>query len=381
MSRSEWKIPLLIERRRSNGDPNLFSDDSLGGVRGREKDHTMSSNFLDMTAILSSPGMNYIEHRVSKMDTLAGVAIKYGVEVADIRRMNGLVTDLQMFAHKSLQIPLPGRHPPSPILSNGSLGPGESSIEQTPPRRPHSDLLESFQSLKLKSPQQRVSPAMSSLQGFYGLTRSKNRGSTEGTEMAVYKKGGALYLEDADLPPTPTRHRKTRSLVNGFLPENGDLSEDLMNSEAYSDPDRSNQKSVQMGQKANASDGYGNGYRTPELLLKEDSGSMFSGITGKGLALRPKSASRTSPAVDMDSSRLNPIPMGDSIADSFFSGVRKSSSTSNLQDPESNSSIWPTSKWAAKLDLQARTTAAIARPIFDGLPKPISGRRNKAALD
>ena len=26
-------------------------------------------------------GKNYIEHQVSKMDTLAGVAIKYGVEV------------------------------------------------------------------------------------------------------------------------------------------------------------------------------------------------------------------------------------------------------------------------------------------------------------
>lgn len=28
--------------------------------------------------------LNYIEHRVSKMDTLAGVAIKYGVEVNSV---------------------------------------------------------------------------------------------------------------------------------------------------------------------------------------------------------------------------------------------------------------------------------------------------------
>jgi len=28
--------------------------------------------------------------------------------------MNGLATDLQMFALKTLKIPLPGRHPPSP---------------------------------------------------------------------------------------------------------------------------------------------------------------------------------------------------------------------------------------------------------------------------
>lgn len=33
--------------------------------------------------------------------------------------MNGLVSDVQMFAHEKLQIPLPGRHLPSPFLLNG----------------------------------------------------------------------------------------------------------------------------------------------------------------------------------------------------------------------------------------------------------------------
>ncbi|GAY46897.1 hypothetical protein CUMW_100490 [Citrus unshiu] len=42
-------------------------------------------------------------------------------QVADIRKLNGLSTDLQMFALKTLQIPLPGKHPPSPCLSNGGL--------------------------------------------------------------------------------------------------------------------------------------------------------------------------------------------------------------------------------------------------------------------
>lgn len=40
-------------------------------------------------------------------------------QVADIKKMNGLVSDLQMFARKTLHISLPGRHPPSPILTNG----------------------------------------------------------------------------------------------------------------------------------------------------------------------------------------------------------------------------------------------------------------------
>ncbi|GAA0161102.1 hypothetical protein LIER_17499 [Lithospermum erythrorhizon] len=34
----------------------------------------------------STSSLTYIEHSVSKFDTLAGVAIKYGVEVADITK-------------------------------------------------------------------------------------------------------------------------------------------------------------------------------------------------------------------------------------------------------------------------------------------------------
>eukprot|EP00268_Persea_americana_P050127 TRINITY_DN542_c0_g1_i1.p1 TRINITY_DN542_c0_g1~~TRINITY_DN542_c0_g1_i1.p1 ORF type:complete len:108 (-),score=18.27 TRINITY_DN542_c0_g1_i1:227-550(-) len=105
--------------QKRNGDLQIFSDDAVvDGVVARRSGSSASNH---MTTV---PSVNYLEHQVSKMDTLAGLAIKYGVEVADIKRMNGLVTDLQMYALKSLQIPLPGRHPPSPILSNGSDGPG-----------------------------------------------------------------------------------------------------------------------------------------------------------------------------------------------------------------------------------------------------------------
>ena len=38
--------------------------------------------------------------------------------MADIKKMNGLLTDHQMFALKTLHIPLPGRHPPSPIVTD-----------------------------------------------------------------------------------------------------------------------------------------------------------------------------------------------------------------------------------------------------------------------
>ncbi|PQQ07962.1 Peptidoglycan-binding lysin domain [Prunus yedoensis var. nudiflora] len=194
--------PSLLQQSYS---PSSSSPALVGGGRGGEA------------------GAGYIEHVVSKFDTLAGVAIKYGVEVADIKKMNGLVTDRQMFALRFLQIPLPGRHPPSPCLSNGQC-----------------------------------------------------------------------------------------------------------------------------------------------------------------LALRPKAANRTALGTDVEAGGMNPIPvgLGDSFITDGLSGVRKSSSTSNLQDHDSSSSafIWSTSKWSLKPDLQAFSTAAIRKPIFDGLPKPITGRR-KAALD
>ncbi|XP_058097901.1 uncharacterized protein LOC131242935 isoform X2 [Magnolia sinica] len=356
---------MQLDRGWKNGKFEIFGDDFTESAIGEREINSMSPSDI-------LPGANYIEHRVSKMDTLAGVAIKYGVEVSDIKRMNGLVTDLQMFAHKTLQIPLPGRHPPSHNLSDGSPSPGESSNGQSQSHQHHLDVLNTLQSLKSTFPQRSISPAMSSLQGYYGL-------KPEGTEMEVYENGGTHYLEDeqltspaSDLPPR--HHRRTRSLANGFLTENGELVEALLPDETgQSQSKRPNQKSVWRSQKADADPG------TPELLLKDDCSMGFSGITGKGLAQRPKSVSR---ATEADSDRFNPIPMGDSFLSDIFTGFRKSSSTSNLQDSETNSSsIWPTSKWNLKPDSQALSTAATTRSMFDGLPKPTAVRRNKAALD
>lgn len=306
-------------------------------------------------ASVSSPssftpvGVNFIEHRVSKMDTLAGVAIKYGVEVADIRRMNGLVTDLQMFARKSLQIPLPGRHPPSPAMSNGSTQNGEKTRRHQP-----RDIVDSLQSLKLKPSPRRLSPAMCSLQGYYGLTQSNKSKLPEGTEMSVFKSGKTLTFED-DSPSDPlhNQHQKTLNLVNGDISDN------------INDVDGS----MRRRQKSDAEQPC---FHRPEILLKEEGGGgLFSGRAGKGLALRPKLGSRT----DLDDGRKNSSSSGcDSLAGDVSLSVRKSSSASNLIEPENISSIWPTSKWSLKPD-------AIARPIFDGFQNPLAAWRNKAALD
>ncbi|PIN01183.1 hypothetical protein CDL12_26311 [Handroanthus impetiginosus] len=334
--------------------------------------------------------LNYLLHPVSKFDTLAGVAIKYGVEVADIKRLNGLVTDFQMFALRTLQIPLPGRHPPSPGLSNGQeTPPRASSYQQNASSRRHSDLFDSFPSLKLKSSsEQKVSPAMSSLQGYYGLRPADQKGAGEGFEMAVYRKGGARYLEDAFAKSSPisnpplSHQRKSKSTANCLMSENGELIDQVLSQEAESsESDKWIEKLVRQRQKSEVDFTV----RTPEKLLKENTSSnSISVITGKGLALRPKSASRAVTGVDSEAGSVNPIPtsLGDAFSSNGVNGVRKSSSASSLQDSDSGtlSSIWPTSKWSLKPDFQALSTAAITRPIFDGLPKP-SNRRNKAALD
>lgn len=330
------------------------------------------------TATVVAGGVRYIVHRVTKMDTLAGVAIKYGVEVADIKRINSLVTDRQMFAHKSLHIPLPGRHLPSPNRSNGYENNGLSNSEQTHARRRNSDLFETFQTLKLNySPIRTVSPAMSSLQGYYGLKpelNSNNSNPCDGCEMSVYSKGSS----STPYNPPLSLNRKSKSLANG-LDENGEQNEDIANAEG--DSDRWGEKLLRRRQKSEADFSSW----TPEKILKEDnsSGGGFSATAGKGLALRSKPANRNGSGFDTEAGWLNHVPLslGDTIVitDSISGGgIGKSSSGSSLQDQDSNassssSSIWSTSKWSS--------SAAISKPIFDGLPNPITGRKNKAALD
>ncbi|VVB17518.1 unnamed protein product [Arabis nemorensis] len=333
-------------------------------------------------------GVGYIEHRVSKFDTLAGIAIRYGVEVADITKLNGLVTDLQMFALKSLRIPLPGRHPPSPCLSNGSLNHGEDegSEKATSPASNgnHQDVFDSFQSLRLKPSEKKVSPAMDSLQGYYGL-KPRNRRDSEGFEMAVYKKESSCPQDDVQyLTPFPitntplNHHRKSRSLVDAVIAEVKQSSNHSKAGEVNSDkPTRRREKS-----EADFTS------RAPELLLKEENRSRtggFSAIAGKGLALRSKAASKTNLSADTGMGNSNPVPINlmDAPAGDSFSSVRKSFSASSLQEPDCNSngsSLWPTSKWTLTPDLL--TQAAMASSIFDGMPKPLlTGRRNKKALD
>ncbi|KAM7484829.1 hypothetical protein LguiA_000838 [Lonicera macranthoides] len=322
-------------------------------------------------------GAGYIEHPVSKFDTLAGVAIKYGVEVADIKKMNGLVTDLQMFALKSLHIPLPGRHPPSPILLNGSESQGPSNSEQTPASSRHSDLFDSFGSLKLKSSsRRRASSDMCTLQP------PDQKSTPPGFEMSMHWEGDGHHSN-----PPLSHHRKCKSLAYDLSLANGNLSKDLLLAED-TESEKWIEKPVRRRQKSEVD------FNSPtaEKLLKDDSnsGASFSATAGKGAAaLRIKAASRAAEAAEAGWPSNIGIGLWDSFVAASTSGVRKSLSTPSFQDSDGSgnsacSSIWPAaSKWSSlKPDLQALSSAALARPIFDGLANnPITGRRNKTAVD
>ncbi|XP_042021678.1 uncharacterized protein LOC121769068 [Salvia splendens] len=341
--------------------------------------------------------LNYIVHTVSKYDTLAGVAIKYGVEVADVKRLNGLVTDLQMFALETIQIPHPGRHPPSPVSSNGhKTPPRPSTTQQTLSSCGHSDLFDSFSSLKLKSKsksksksssEMKVSLSMSRMQCYYGLRSAEMKGAGEGCEMAMYKKGGAHYLEDGPLlkssisNPPLSHYRKSKSAADCLDSENGSLiDEDLLQGAESNGSTELIAKLVRRRQKSEADFTS----RSTEKLLTEEN-SNGTAISGKGLALWPKSSGRTvSLGADGEAGGFKPIPigLGDAFLNDDVNGVKKSSSVSSLQDSDNSamSSIWPTSKWSLKQDFQALSAAAMTSPIFDGLSKP-SNWRNKAAVD
>ncbi|KAG5595439.1 hypothetical protein H5410_036671, partial [Solanum commersonii] len=104
-----------------------------------------------------------------------------------------------------------------------------SSSEQTSSSRRHSDIFDSFQSLKLKSsPQPKGLTAMSCLQGYYGLKLIAQKAASERFEIAVYSKGGSYYLEDGPFykssplsNPPLSLQIKSKSVANGFMSENG----------------------------------------------------------------------------------------------------------------------------------------------------------------
>lgn len=253
------------------------------------------------------------------------------------------------------------------------------------------NMLNSLQSWRLKSPNQKASPAMSTLQKYYGLSSQTLETSSVDMEMSVYRTensnstGDGLFSRTSVLSTPPLNiYSKTRKYAGSFWTDNDSITEHLLRTDSGDvESEKSDEKLVRRRQKAEVD----NGVTTTERSLKGENsnGNYFSPSNGKSLAMRLKSGSRTALLSDSDPVWINSIPvgLGDDIITDGTSEVHKSLSTSNLrdQDNSNSTSVWSTAKWSLKPDLQALSSVAISKPLFDGLPNPITGRRNKAALD
>lgn len=367
-----------------NRDCNLLQSNGISVNRTMhnkmEIDGTSSS--ADMSSISLFSGVGYIEHPVSKFDTLAGIAIKYGVEVSDIKRMNALVTDHQMFALKSLQIPTPGKHP-SPHLSEDLDISRKSNCEQDSTRLISSNLLDSFQSLRIKS---------STLKTPLQATHQANIPAI--CEMTAYRKGevdqlGAHPMLASSLNPDGSCHRKSRSFANGFPFENIELTDVITSPTGATDSIKGGEQLVRRRQKSMAD--FSTATESISNKTYTSNNSECLSMIRKSLDVRLKgaAAARTNAASNgvNEVSKLTPNLTDDVGGDSFMSnrilGGRRSSSTCNLQEAEkghSSSSMWSTSSWSLKTDLQALSSAMVTKSIFEGLPKSAS-TRYKASMD
>ena len=63
-----------------------------------------------------------LHSQVSKNDNLAGIAVKYGISVSDIKKANGLLSDNGMFAEHMLLIPLDQRGTKYALISTSKKG-------------------------------------------------------------------------------------------------------------------------------------------------------------------------------------------------------------------------------------------------------------------
>lgn len=181
---------------------------------------------------------------------------------------------------------------------------------------------------RVKSPCSSLSPAMTSLQGFYGLTSPKTNSTDDNVETAQVSG------------PQPNGVHEDQSFsVSKFL-GNIDASNDV---EVIIAGD---------GGETNRPDGLNSVRRRP----KADSSDSI---------LYMSDLENMSESCSNDLRRMRNSVTGDSAAGINMLGtLRKSSSTSNLRGWESSSSFWPSSGAAAKPD---------------GLPRPMNAWRSKDA--
>lgn len=356
-----------------------------------------ASSSSGVTAKGTCGGDDYIEHRVSKLDTLAGVAIKYGVEVADVKRANGLATDLHMFGHQTLRIPVHGRrgkHGRSKS-TEWQETPRSQKINNTPPpiilagptQSPGSGLRERRQS----------SSAMNLLRGYYGLSLPAQHSScnnSEGMELTSYRPEGEEHSEDEPMSPltppsalkgdtgcvsigrTSANNASTGKVMSRLSNECYTPESALTPSFGVGDSDRSSEPSVRRRSKA---DGSCPATGSPERENKQDRDPPDKALqTSHALPIGTDSlGSRAAGLLKV----LDGALVSGKSKDEPLPKVIKSMSTSNLQDQTSLQGSSSGTKYGSRLDAKpAHQVQPISRSLFEGLSKPTLPRY-KEALD
>lgn len=93
-----------------------------------DTDEDADADVKDKKAVMyNEKGMNIVRHNVLATDTLSGLALKYGVKTADIKRANNLIGD-SIFERKHLDIPNPSRIPNEVELTGMPLKCGKEEI-------------------------------------------------------------------------------------------------------------------------------------------------------------------------------------------------------------------------------------------------------------
>lgn len=169
------------ERRHGGGAGGAASgeesDDAWSGASTASAGAASAASTSTAASAASTPdaaagdGGVFLTHTVNKLDTLAGLAIKYQVTVTDIKRCNGLLSDNALFARTTIKIP------------KGGFQAGMQQHAKKPAK---------------------ATPALEALRGFYGLPdEAATTASAAGERARAGTEPGPRHgdLEMGPMPP------------------------------------------------------------------------------------------------------------------------------------------------------------------------------------
>ncbi|WZN61850.1 LysM domain-containing protein [Chloropicon roscoffensis] len=241
---------LKAQRRKASGEAASPSP----GPATQENNGTSTSSVISETEY-------FLFHKVSKLDTLAGIAIKYNVEVGALKVANGLYSDMSLFARDHVKIPKK-KLPPSMYYKpeSKSAGGGNGLLQV------------GAAGGGLAQERAAMSVAMTQLKSYYGTSAGE---ASDGASSDPLGAGGRQQQ------PTP------RDPGSSFRPSMGKsgIVETIVKKQAESLEQKRNETNVVMGSKDGASAGNGHGSAMAPIRKRgKDEASAGHGAAAKPAA-------------------------------------------------------------------------------------------------